>query len=93
MQSWRRRNPISRTPKTKLSAELVVEARSDGRDGRQNLMLRETSRFTGRYEGYLKLTDENGGDDADGWGLDADRSDKPVKSEALRLSALRADLW
>ena len=31
----------------------------------------ETGRFTGRYEGYLKLTDENGGDgDDNGWGLD-----------------------
>ena len=31
----------------------------------------ETGRFTGRYEGYLKLTDENGGEgDDDGWGLD-----------------------
>ena len=47
---------------------LVVEARSDGRDGRQFLNLRETSRFSGRYEGYLAITDENG--DEEGWGLD-----------------------
>ena len=34
------------------------------------LRLHETGRFDGRYEGYLKLTDENGGGlDDDGWGL------------------------
>ena len=54
---------------------LVVEARSDGRVGSQNLALRETSRFSGRYEGYLKLTDENGiNKNSDGkatnWGMD-----------------------
>ena len=54
----------------KADAKLVVEARADGRDGRWNLRLHETGRFTGRYEGYLELTDENGGGaDADGWGL------------------------
>jgi len=60
-----------RSPNTAL----VVEARSDGRKNSQNLALRETSRFSGKYEGYLKLTDENGiskdGDgDATNWGLD-----------------------
>ena len=55
----------------KAVASLTVEARADGRDGRWNLWLYETGRFTGRYEGYLKLTDENGGDgDDNGWGLD-----------------------
>ena len=48
--------------------KLVVEARSDGRVGRQFLRLHETSRFSGRYEGFLKLSDENG--DEEGWGLD-----------------------
>ena len=56
------------------STKLVVEARSDGRAGSQNLALRETSRFSGRYEGYLKLTDENGINEdssmnATNWGL------------------------
>ena len=41
---------------------LVVETRSDGRDSSQNLRLLETSRFSGRYEGFLQLTDENGND-------------------------------
>ena len=41
---------------------LVVEARSDGRKSSQNLRLMETSRFSGRYEGFLQLTDENGND-------------------------------
>jgi hypothetical protein len=54
----------------KTDAKLVVEARADGREGRQMLRLHETGRFDGRYEGYLKLTDENGGGmDDDGWGL------------------------
>ena len=57
---------------TNANAELVVEARSDGRDGRQFLKLRETSRFSGRYEGYLALTDENGDDE--GWGLNTDKA-------------------
>ena len=58
-----------------VAAELVVEARADGREGRQMLQLRETGRFTGRYEGYVKLTDENGGGaDADGWGLSVDNA-------------------
>ncbi len=61
---------FSDAEKKNASAEIVVEARSDGREGRQQLYLYETGRFTGRYEGYLKLTDENGGGmDADGWGL------------------------
>ncbi len=61
---------FSNAEKKNASAEIVVEARSDGREGRQQLYLHETGRFTGRYEGYLELTDENGGGaDADGWGL------------------------
>ena len=52
--------------------QLVVEARSDGRDSSQHLVLRETERFSGTYEGYLKLTDENGNNGtgaADNWGM------------------------
>ena len=58
---------------TKDDSALVVEARSDGRASSQNLQLKETSRFSGRYEGYLRLTDENGNDPTNGastnWGL------------------------
>ena len=59
----------------KNDSALVVEARSDGRASSQNLRLEETSRFSGRYEGYLRLTDENGNDPATpggasrNWGL------------------------
>ena len=67
MQIWRRHNPVSRSQRTPIQS-LVVEARSDGREGRQFLRLHETSRFSGRYEGFLKLSDENG--DEEGWGLD-----------------------
>ena len=44
---------------------LLLEARSDGRTNKQQLWLMETSRFSGRYEGYLMLTDENGNDETD----------------------------
>ena len=50
------------------NSSLLVEARSDGDDRIQKLRLLETSRFSGRYEGYLKLTDPNGDDQ--GWGLE-----------------------
>ena len=39
---------------------LLVESVGDGVDRTANLWLRETGRFTGRYEGYLRLTDANG---------------------------------
>jgi hypothetical protein len=54
------------------TTKLVVEARSDGRTRSQNLVLRETSRFSGQYEGYLKLTDENGNNGTgapNNWGM------------------------
>ena len=51
----------------KADSALLVEVRADGREGRRNLRLHETGRFSGRYEGEFELTDENG--DADGWGL------------------------
>ena len=57
----------------KAGDALLVEVRADGRVGRQNLRLHETSRFSGQYEGYAELTDENGGEDAageNGWGLE-----------------------
>lgn len=49
---------------------LLLEGVGDGVVRSQNLWLKETGRFTGRYEGYLRLTDANGntvGDDAN-WG-------------------------
>ena len=54
----------------KAGTALLLEARSDGRANKQSLHLTETSRFSGRYEGELILTDENGdgGEDAN-WGL------------------------
>ena len=62
---------------------LVVEARSDSdRESKQFLRLHETSRFSGRYEGYLKLTDENGNDE--GWGLDT----KPAAGHATDDAAV-----
>lgn len=40
--------------------ELLLQARSDGNQNTVNLFLTETGLFTGRYEGYLRLTDPNG---------------------------------
>ena len=60
---------FSKSEQNDTDTQLVVEARSDGDAGSQNLQLRETSRFSGRYEGYLRLTDEKGGGGDDGWGL------------------------
>ncbi len=48
------------------AAALTVRAKSDGDATVQNLWLYETGRFTGRYDGFLRLTD------ADGQGPDAD---------------------
>ena len=57
------------------TSSLVVRVKSDGDDGSQTLRLYETGRFTGRYEGYARLTDADGDGSGDGataanWGLD-----------------------
>ncbi len=46
--------------------ELLLRVRSDGDEPDVNLYLSETGLFTGRYEGYIRLTDANG----DGTGID-----------------------
>ena len=46
------------TPSTQDA--LVVRASGDGDDPWQNLWLKEKSRFSGRYEGFLRLTDSDG---------------------------------
>ena len=40
--------------------ELLLRVRSDGDESYVNLYLTETGLFTGRYEGYIRLTDANG---------------------------------
>ena len=47
-----------------------LESTGDGTVRMQNLWLKETGRFTGRYEGFLRLTDQNGNLDDGGtnWG-------------------------
>ncbi len=72
------------------SAALVVEARSDGREGSKHLQLMETSRFSGEYVGYLELTDENGNDKAaddspQNWGLEVKDATGPAMGEAAVL--------
>ena len=39
---------------------LLVQVKSDGDTTSQNLWLEETGRFTGRYHGFVRLTDSNG---------------------------------
>ena len=39
---------------------LVVRAKSDGDQQSVNLYMRETGRFAGQYQGYVRLTDANG---------------------------------
>ena len=39
---------------------LVVQVKSDGRVSSQKLWLKETDIFSGRYNGFVRLTDENG---------------------------------
>ena len=40
--------------------QLLLRARSDGDEDSVNLYVTETGLFTGRYEGYVRLTDPNG---------------------------------
>ncbi len=48
---------------------LQVEASSDGADRTANLHLQETKRFSGVYQGFLRLTDADGSSDS--WGREA----------------------
>ena len=57
-------------------AALVLSANGDGVPPTQNLWLKEKGRFSGRYEGYLRLTD------ADGDGSKQDDPNTPDKNEA-----------
>ena len=60
---------------------LVVQAKADGNVRTQNLWLRETGRFTGRYEGFFRLTDPDGdgsvGESQDNWGLELQNASGP----------------
>ena len=48
------------------NAKLVVRAKSDGDVTEQDLFLTETSRFSGVYQGFVRLTDANGDGRGDG---------------------------
>ena len=60
----------------KKNEALVVRAESDGNDSEAELYLKEDGRFSGVYEGYLRLTDADGDGtplapkNPDNWGLD-----------------------
>ncbi len=55
---------------------LVLRASADGNAPAQNLWLKEKGRFSGRYEGYLRLTDADG----DGSAPATDNDDAVAKS-------------
>ena len=66
---------------------LVLRVSADGREPTQNLWLKETSRFDGVYEGFVRLTDADGdGTNADitsrdNWGLTTRDADGPGDSD------------
>ena len=53
-------NPVFTSDEIEDNTELTVLAKSDGDEQSVDLYLEETGRFTGRYEGYVRLTDANG---------------------------------
>ena len=53
-------NPVFTSDEVEDNTALMVRAKSDGDEQFVNLYLTETGLFTGRYEGYLRLTDANG---------------------------------
>ena len=48
---------------------LVLRVGADGTPPSQNLWLSETDHFSGRYEGFLRLTDADGNGGGTDWGL------------------------
>lgn len=66
----------------------ILESTGDGSTRMQNLWLRETGRFTGRYEGFLRLTDSNGNtlDGDTNWGRAIGDATGHENNEAAVLS-------
>ncbi len=56
---------------------LMVQIEGDNDEGAVNLFLTETGRFTGRYEGYVRLTDADG----NGSGFTTDKINSSVTSK------------
>ena len=53
-------DPVFTEDEVEDNDALVVRAKSDGDEQSVDLYLQETGRFTGRYEGFVRLTDANG---------------------------------
>ena len=70
---------------------LELKASADGDDPDQNLWLKETDLFSGRYEGYLRLTDADGDGQSDGdrtnWGLAVGAGKGPGDNYADAMAA------
>ncbi len=73
---------------------LEVMASADGDDRSANLYLKETARFSGVYQGYLRLTDANGdgrGTDRNDWGLETMNADgTKIATDTMNLTAASA---
>ncbi len=67
---------------TNKEDSLLVEVESDGDVSKQNLYLKETERFTGIYEGYVRLTDANGDGSTNNWGRKVKHAEGPTDDEA-----------
>ena len=67
--------PVFVDNEVKKSDALVLRASADGNTPSQNLWLEENGRFSGRYEGFLRLTD------ADGDGMCKKEGTDPVEYE------------
>ena len=67
------------TAATQDDVALTVRAKADGNSTTQNLWLLETGRFTGRYVGFVRLTDADGdggiADAQNNWGLQTKNAD------------------
>ena len=78
--------------------ELLLRVRSTGDEPYVNLYLTETDLFTGRYEGYIRLTDANGdgrravGDKATDWGRRVKDSKSSSVSDAAVIGVVSGDV-
>ena len=75
---------------------LELQAATD--EGEQHVWLRETGRFTGRYEGFVRLTDANGivvrvsGQNEDNWGRERGDAEGPTVDDAAVVGAQHGPL-
>lgn len=74
--------PVFTKSETDNARALIARVRGDGFGSAENLYLKETGRFTGKYTGYVRITDRDGNGPRDvndalnanerNWGLESD---------------------